>query len=93
MQLVQQPAATRATAHANPTLLSRRTWEGNTSFIVTLLLFCFLGWFGADRFYLGKTRSALLKLVTFGGFGYWEIIDLLITIFGAQRDVRGLRQR
>ena len=58
---------------------------------MTLLLSCFLGWFGVDRFYLGKTRSALWKLVTFGGFGYWVIIDVLITLFGAQRDVRGFR--
>ena len=65
--------------------------EGSTSFIVTLLLACFLGLFGADRFYLGKTRSARLKLFTLGGFGYWVIIDPLITLFGAQRDVRGLR--
>ncbi|WP_245413157.1 TM2 domain-containing protein [Arthrobacter celericrescens] len=65
--------------------------EGSKSFIVTLLLAYFLGWFGADRFYLGKTRSALLKLFTFGGFGYWVVIDLLITLFGGQRDVWGFR--
>lgn len=65
--------------------------EGSKSFVVTLLLAYFLGIFGADRFYLGKTRSALLKLFTFGGFGYWVIIDLLITLFGGQRDAWGLR--
>lgn len=65
--------------------------EGSKSFIVTLLLSYFLGFFGADRFYLGKTRSARLKLVTLGGFGYWFIIDLFMTLFGAQRDAWGLR--
>ncbi|TFD02421.1 TM2 domain-containing protein [Cryobacterium sandaracinum] len=65
--------------------------EGSKSFIVTLLLSFFLGVFGADRFYLGKTGSAVLKLVTVGGFGYWMIIDLLITLFGGQRDVGGFR--
>lgn len=65
--------------------------EGNKSFVVTLLLSYFLGMFGADRFYLGKTRSALLKLVTFGGFGYWWLIDILITLFGGQRDAWGWR--
>lgn len=65
--------------------------EGSKSFIVTLLLSYFLGFFGADRFYLGKTRSARLKLFTLGGFGYWYLIDLFITLFGAQRDARGLR--
>ena len=58
---------------------------------MTLLLSFFLGFFGADRFYLGKSSSALLKLVTFGGLGYWIIIDFFITLFGAQRDARGLR--
>ena len=58
---------------------------------MTLLLSYFLGYFGADRFYLGKNRSGLLKLVTFGGFGYWYLIDLFITLFGAQRDAWGLR--
>ncbi|MBB1516012.1 TM2 domain-containing protein [Tessaracoccus sp. MC1679] len=49
------------------------------------------GMFGADRFYLGKTRSAMWKLLTLGGFGYWWIIDLVITLFGGQRDNEGLR--
>ncbi|MFO7689623.1 MAG: TM2 domain-containing protein [Cryobacterium sp.] len=65
--------------------------EGNKSFIVTLLLSYFLGFFGADRFYLGKTSSARWKLLTLGGFGYWYLIDLFMTLFGAQRDARGLR--
>lgn len=67
--------------------------EGSKSFIVALLLGFFLGMFGADRFYLGKNRSAFLKLVTLGGFGYWMVADLLMTLFGAQRDEWGLRLR
>lgn len=47
--------------------------------------------FGADRFYLGKTRSATWKLLTLGGFGYWWLIDLVLTLFGRQRDQWGLR--
>lgn len=58
---------------------------------MTLLLSYFLGFFGADRFYIGKTRTALLKLFTFGGLGYWWLIDVLITLFGGQRDAWGLR--
>ena len=49
--------------------------EGSKSYVVTLLLSVFLGLWGADRFYLGRTRSALFKLFTFGGFGYWWLID------------------
>lgn len=58
---------------------------------MTLLLSYLFGMFGADRFYLGKTRSAFVKLFTFGGFGYWWLIDLFLTLFGRQRDVWGLR--
>lgn len=65
--------------------------EGSKSYLVTLVLSYFFGMFGADRFYLGKTKSAFVKLFTFGGFGYWWIIDVFITLFGRQRDVWGLR--
>mgnify|MGYP006373874069 CR=1 FL=1 len=79
-QGVRQP---RRTAHPIP--------EGSKSYIATLVLSFFFGMFGADRFYLGKTRSALWKLFTFGGFGYWWLIDLIITLCGGQRDAWGLR--
>lgn len=67
--------------------------EGDKSYVATVVLSYLFGMFGADRFYLGKTRSALVKLFTLGGFGYWWLIDLLITLFGGQRDSWGLRLR
>lgn len=65
--------------------------EGDKSFAVTALLSYILGYLGIDRFYLGKTSTGILKLVTAGGAGLWWIIDILITLMGAQRDVRGFR--
>src|SRR6478735_2007012 len=65
--------------------------EGDKSFVVTVLLSYLLGVLGVDRFYLGKIGTGVLKLFTFGGYGLWWLIDLLITIFGAQRDVSGRR--
>lgn len=59
------------------------------SFVVTWLLAWLLGTFGIDRFYLGKTGTAILKLLTLGGLGVWALIDLLITLFGKQTDKWG----
>lgn len=59
------------------------------SFIVTWLLSWLLGTFGIDRFYLGKIGTGVLKLITLGGFGLWTLIDLIITLVGAQRSKDG----
>ncbi|MBN9612141.1 MAG: Ltp family lipoprotein [Actinobacteria bacterium] len=46
---------------------------------------------GVDRFYLGKIGTGLLKLVTFGGLGIWWLVDIILTLAGAQRDKKGLK--
>jgi len=55
---------------------------------VTLLAW-FLGVFGAHRFYLGKTGTALLMLFTFGGFGIWAIVDFILAVTGIMEDKDG----
>ncbi|PPH09326.1 hypothetical protein C5C36_15245 [Rathayibacter sp. AY1G1] len=69
----------------------RDAGTGDKSFLVTWLFALLLGWFGVDRFYLGKTGTAILKLLTFGGFGIWVLVDLILVLAGAMRDKRGLR--
>ena len=59
------------------------------SFVATWLLAWFLGSFGIDRFYLGKVGTGILKLITVGGFGIWSLIDLFMTLAGAQTDKWG----
>lgn len=49
--------------------------------LVALGLGMFFGFFGADRFYLGKNKTAILKVITLGGVGLWWLFDnaLLLT--------------
>lgn len=55
------------------------------------LLFClFLGLLGAHRFYVGKTGTAVLMVLTFGGLGVWVLVDLIFIITGGFRDKEGL---
>ena len=56
---------------------------------VALLLAAFLGVFGAHRFYVGKTSSAVLQLITLGGLGIWWLADLIIIVSGSFRDDEG----
>lgn len=44
-----------------------------------------LGGFGVDRFYVGQTLLGVLKLITFGGFGIWILIDFFL-IGGVARE-------
>ncbi len=59
------------------------------SFVTTWLLAWLLGTLGIDRFYLGKTGSAIAKLLTLGGCGVWALIDLIIVLTGNTRDAGG----
>ena len=50
--------------------------------IVALILSIFFGELGIDRFYLGYIGLGILKLITFGGFGIWYIIDIILIATG-----------
>jgi len=58
--------------------------------LAAALLCFFLGVFGAHRFYVGKVGTAILTIVTFGGFfGIWPMIDLILILVGAFTDAEG----
>ena len=59
------------------------------SFPIAWALSLFLVALGADRFYLGKWKTGLLKLVTTGGFFVWWLIDLVLLTTGQVKDAKG----
>ena len=54
----------------------------NHYFLTALLYAILLGFLGMDRFCLGKTGTAVGKLLTLGGLGIWWVIDIILLITG-----------
>lgn len=57
--------------------------------LVALLLAWFLGAFGAHRFYVGKTGTAVAMIFTIGGLGVWALIDFIMIAAGSFTDIDG----
>ena len=65
--------------------------ESTKEWIICLLLCLFLGTWGAHRFYTGKTGTAILQILTLGGFGIWVLIDFILIVLGEFTDADGKR--
>jgi len=59
------------------------------SWLVALFLSIFLGYLGIDRFYIGRTRSAIVKMVTLGAFGIWWLSDIILIAAEYRKDAWG----
>jgi TM2 domain-containing membrane protein YozV len=58
--------------------------------MVTACLLCFfIGGLGIHRFYVGKTGTGILMILTLGGLGIWIIIDFVMILTGGFKDSEG----
>lgn len=62
--------------YQQPQMVGRTRVQRN--WIVALVLSITLGWLGVDRFYVGHYGLGILKLITFGGYGIWWLIDIIM---------------
>jgi TM2 domain-containing membrane protein YozV len=64
--------------------------KSDKDFAATVLLCFFVGVFGIHRFYVGKTMTGIIQLLTLGGLGIWALVDLIMIIMGNFKDKNGL---
>jgi len=64
-------------------MTNQKSWR------VALLLSLFFGFLGIDRFYIGRTRSAIVKLLTLGGLSVWWLSDIILIASDYRKDAKG----
>jgi TM2 domain-containing membrane protein YozV len=62
----------------NITNITNVVGERKVNWVLTLIMSIIFGAIGVDRFMMGHIGLGILKLITFGGFGIWWLIDLIL---------------
>ncbi len=65
-------------------IANKMTHKIYKNWFVALILSFLFGPLGVDRFYLGCVGTGVIKLLTFGGFGIWAIIDFIRLLTGSR---------
>lgn len=60
--------------------------ESEKSRSIALVLCFFFGWIGLHRFYVNKVVTGLIMMFTFGGFGMWIFVDVILILAGMFQD-------
>lgn len=69
--------------------MERRAEASPKSRLAALLMAWFLGMLGIHRFYVGKTGTGVLWLLTMGLMGIGALVDLIMIAAGRFKDARG----
>ncbi|MCL0055331.1 TM2 domain-containing protein [Dehalococcoidia bacterium] len=70
--------------------MSTESTRSEKSFVATLVLCFLIGAIGVHRFYVGKTGTGIVMLLTLGGFGIWTLIDFIMIAVQKFEDSDGL---
>ena len=65
---------------AAPQVPALVTSEVNSVWIITLVLCFFGGFLGLHNFYNRKIGYGIFQILTFGGFGIWVLVDLIMIV-------------
>ena len=60
------------------------------NFVATLIFCILLGGLWVHRFYVGKTGTGIIQLLTFGGLGIWTLVDIIAIAVWNFKDSNGL---